>query len=142
VGNVYAWNTAGTLVGADLTRYFETSDEPPEEGELCERLVARVAALSAFEANRIGVSFWRAKDHEKAVTAFRGLLAVHPRLAPAWANLAVNHQALGQRDRAKAAFEKALALDPLNEFARKSFGSFRQEGPAAVPGGEARLTGR
>jgi tetratricopeptide (TPR) repeat protein len=48
------------------------------------------------------------------------------------ANLGVNYQAVGERERAVAAYETALALDPTIEFALKRLLDLqaRKDGPA------------
>jgi tetratricopeptide (TPR) repeat protein len=86
--------------------------------------VARLIRLSKEEANRLGAILWKANDYARAVVVFQELVRAVPGSAVTWTNLAVNYQALGQRDEADQAFRKARALDPLNEFVVMAYEEF------------------
>jgi spermidine synthase len=68
---------------------------------------------------RVGVSLWRRKQYESAVKAFSELVSLVPQSATSWMNLAVNYEALNQKELAAEAASKALSIDPLNSFVQK-----------------------
>jgi tetratricopeptide (TPR) repeat protein len=80
-------------------------------------MLSRLVELSAEETNRLGVALWQAKNHEPAITVFQRLIETHPTSATAWANLAVNYQAVEQHEKAAEALAKARSLDPANALA-------------------------
>jgi tetratricopeptide (TPR) repeat protein len=94
---------------------------PPEDPVELSRSVSTLARLSGTEAIRVGVSFWQAKDYRRAAAVFESTRGVYPEGATLLTNLAVNYAAMGKWDEAERAFRRAIAIDPSNEFAQKSF---------------------
>ena len=89
--------------------------------------VERILALSKKEANRLGVTLFKAQQLEQAVLVFNKVLAQHPQSMTTWNNLAVAYEAWGKTAEARGAFEKGLSYDPVNEQTRKSYDAFLQK---------------
>ncbi|RJQ70531.1 MAG: tetratricopeptide repeat protein [Desulfobacteraceae bacterium] len=69
--------------------------------------------------NLMGFCHFKQKAFEEAVGCFKRVIALNPSSAIDYANLAVNHRALGQTAEAIEFYQLALALDPGIDFARE-----------------------
>ncbi len=75
-------------------------------------------------ANRLGIALWERKQYSNAILVFEQAIKFNPLSATLWCNLAVNYQAAGQTNRAKECLIRAGALDPVNEFVKKTAKEF------------------
>ena len=107
---------------------------PSADRSAFEDAVGALATASAEQASRAGVAFWQSNDHARAVSVFRAVVSVKPESASAWTNLAINCDAAGSRPEAAEAFQKAISLDPFNEFAERQERAFRNQQDAARSG--------
>jgi CubicO group peptidase (beta-lactamase class C family) len=85
----------------------------------------RAAALTETQVNRVG--YWLlAKDRAKdAVSVFELNTSAHPESWNAWDSLGEAYAAADQRDRAIAAYEKSVALNPENGNGREALKKLR-----------------
>jgi Tfp pilus assembly protein PilF len=60
-----------------------------------------------------------------AVSRWERAVELDPTYAAAWNDLAIGYEQLGKFDEARKAYEKALALDPGNQFIRNNYDQFR-----------------
>jgi spermidine synthase len=105
------------------------------ETEQFANLLDKLFEVSQAELNRLGVSLFQEGRHEQAAMVFEKLTKVHRDSVTTWNNLAVAYEAWGKIDKAKEAFERALSVDPLSDFAKKSFSAFKEKhGAKGVPG--------
>jgi Tfp pilus assembly protein PilF len=112
----------------------------------CQKMLAVALVLVAFFANTAGASGRQTAADRKAArsqvefgiqVAQQGLwheavyrweraVALDPTYAAAYNNLAIAYEAQGDAAKAKAAYEKALALSPKNTFIRQNFDLFKE----------------
>jgi Tfp pilus assembly protein PilF len=62
----------------------------------------------------------------EAIYRWERATQLDPSYAPAFNNLAVAYEHEGQLDKARAAYEKAVELDPNNEMIRQNFDLFKE----------------
>lgn len=62
----------------------------------------------------------------EAIYRWERATQLDPTYAPAFNNLAVAYEHEGQLDKARAAYEKAVELDPSNEMIRQNFDLFKE----------------
>jgi Flp pilus assembly protein TadD len=62
----------------------------------------------------------------EAIYRWERATQLDPTYAPAFNNLAVAYEHEGQLDKARAAYEKAVELDPNNEMIRQNFDLFKE----------------
>ena len=62
----------------------------------------------------------------EAIYRWERATQLDPSYAPAFNNLAVAYEHEGQLDKARAAYEKAVELDPNNELIRQNFDLFKE----------------
>jgi len=105
------------------TIILSTKLEPEQFAKLLDRLFD----VSQAELNRLGVSLFQEGRHEQAAKVFEKLVTVHKDSVTTWNNLAVAYEAWGKLPEAQAAFERALSVDPLSDFAKKSFTAFKEK---------------
>ena len=82
---------------------------------------ARAAANAALASLAIllgAATFVRVADYASEVRLWEATVRASPGNARAWNNLGYARQLEGDRDRARAAYERALAIDPGNRKAR------------------------
>lgn len=60
-----------------------------------------------------------------AVARWEKAVELDPTYAAAWNDLAIGYEQLGKFDEARKSYEKALALDPGNQFIRNNYDQFR-----------------
>jgi ribosomal protein S12 methylthiotransferase accessory factor len=69
--------------------------------------------------NLMGFCHYKQHAFEEAIACFNRVIALNPSSAIDYANLAVNHRAMGQTGKAVEYYQLALALDPGIDFARE-----------------------
>lgn len=96
--------------------------------------VVLVSALPAFAEQRgaakeqveFGVQVAQRGLWREAIYRWERAAQLDPTYAAAFNNLAVAYEQDGQLDKARAAYEKALALDPNNPLIKQNFDLFRE----------------
>jgi len=84
-----------------------------------------IAAKSPNKArgyNEIGLHYINAHEYEKALEAFKRLLALDPYLPTVYTNLGLAYEGLGRIDLALATYEKAATLNPTDPTAYYNMG--------------------
>jgi spermidine synthase len=89
---------------------------------------AALAKRSPDEASRLSHKLYQSGEHKRAATVLERLAAARPSSATTWTNMAVNYQALGERQLAEEAFRRAISLDPFNEVTRNAYELFQTKG--------------
>jgi hypothetical protein len=107
-----------------LNMLAASSSSPPEEVmalyDSWRRTADGAAADTAYDLNWLGYELLKVDDYPIALAVFQRVVAEHPQSASAHDSLGDAYLQQGDRLRARAAFDKALALDPkLQETARK-----------------------
>ena len=69
--------------------------------------------------NLMGFCHFKEKSYENAIACFKRVISLNPGSAIDYANLGVNHRALGETEKAIEYYQLALALDPGIDFARE-----------------------
>jgi len=95
-------------------------------GRMSEESLDQIVRKSPDHANQMGVALWKANRYGEAVGIFQKLSRLYADSATTWANLGINYEALGDQEKAKAALEKAVSLDPFSELARRSYESLNE----------------
>ena len=62
---------------------------------------------------------------KEATLRFESATVMDPSYAAAWNNLAIGYEQLGRFDDARRAYEKAIELDPDNQFLKTNYDYFR-----------------
>ena len=62
---------------------------------------------------------------KEATLQFENAIETDPTYASAWNNLGIAYEQLGRFDDARTAYEKAMNLDPKNEYIKTNYASFR-----------------
>ena len=75
-------------------------------------------------------------DTDGALAALQALTEEAPDYGPAWANIGLIHEYKGEQDEAKKAYEKAIEVDPDDEYGAKSYANRRLAAMAAQSGSE------
>jgi ribosomal protein S12 methylthiotransferase accessory factor len=76
--------------------------------------------------NLMGFCHYKQKAYEQAIACFKRVIALNPSSAIDYANLAVNHRALGRTEKAIEYYKLALALDSGIDFAREHLAQLQQ----------------
>jgi type IV pilus assembly protein PilF len=63
---------------------------------------------------------------EQAANQFEKAVAIDDTYAAAWNDLAIAYETLGEFDKARTAYEKAISLDAGNTFFRDNYDLFRE----------------
>ena len=92
-----------------------------------QQLVDRLYTVSTKELNRVGVTLFQENRLDQAVPVFQRLLDATPNSVTTRNNLAVALEALGRVDDAEKQFLEALRIDPVSDFAKKSYGAFLEK---------------
>lgn len=77
--------------------------------------------------NLMGFCHYKQKAYEPAIACFNRVIALNPSSAIDYANLAVNHRALGRTEKAMEYYRLALALDSGIDFAREHLAQLQQD---------------
>jgi ribosomal protein S12 methylthiotransferase accessory factor len=70
--------------------------------------------------NLMGFCYFMQKQHEKAIAAFKKVIALNPSSAIDYANIASNYRDMGDTDNAIAYYQIALSIDSSIDFARSN----------------------
>ncbi len=70
--------------------------------------------------NLMGFCYFMQKQHEKAISAFKKVIALNPSSAIDYANIASNYRDMGDTDNAIAYYQIALSIDSSIDFARSN----------------------
>ena len=97
-------------------------------------LVSTCASVSASAEQRsdakdqveFGIQVAQRGLWREAIYRWERATQLDPTYAPAFNNLAVAYEHEGQLDKARAAYEKAVELDPSNEMIRQNFDLFKE----------------
>lgn len=81
---------------------------------------AEAKAQVAFGVQIALKGLWR-----DATQRFENATAIDPTYPSAWNNLAIGYEQLGRSEDAKKAYERALELDPKDEYIRGNYQEFR-----------------
>lgn len=104
-------------------------------GENFGKYISRLASESEGpkEFCDLSMEFWRAQEYEIAIAAAQAALNIHPWYARAWSYAGMAYKELNEREKALAAFAKAIELDPadypwsLNNYAELLIASGQNE---------------
>jgi len=88
----------------------------------------RAAALTESQVNRVGYWLLAKKRPKEAISVFERNTAAHPESWNAWDSLGEAYAAGGQRDRAIAAYEKSVKLNPENRNGAEALKRLRTRG--------------
>lgn len=117
------WGSAVRMLGT-------TDADTSHANELFEKAISaydKYLALedsSAVRVDRALCQYYEGETSEAQV-ALEELTEKDPEYAPAWANLGMILEATGSTDDAKAAYQKAIATDPDDEYQAKSYAEQR-----------------
>lgn len=108
--NYMQWGTYVLVFASNDDETAHANDLFNKAIENYDKILAQ-GANSDVSVNRAMCQFYEG-DTDAAVSALQDLTASDEDYAPAWLNLGIIYQAQGQTDDAKAAYEKAVELDP------------------------------
>ena len=74
--------------------------------------------FNPFFYNLMGFCYFMQKQHEKAIQAFKKVIALNPSSAIDYGNIASNYRDMGDTENAIAYYQIALSIDSSIEFAR------------------------
>jgi Tfp pilus assembly protein PilF len=63
---------------------------------------------------------------DSAVTQFERAVEIDESYAAAWNNLGIGYEQLGKFDEARKAYEKAIAIEPDNQYIKNNYELFRE----------------
>ena len=98
--------------------------------ETFERTFSTILTLDESRANKLGRALMQVRRYDLGNAVFKRLVALHPGSVTTWNNLAVSYWRLERKDEARKAFLQAIALDPFDESAQRTFGAFEAEADA------------
>ena len=111
-----------------------TMDRPPRSLLFAVLLAAACAVLlggcaSAGPPNQLKFGLWAAERNlwDEAIFRWQKVLAAEPSSVPAHNNLAVAYEKKGLWDKARAAYEAALKIDPKNTYVKTNFDRFKEQ---------------
>jgi len=94
---------------------------------------ARADARSAAKAEaQFGIDVAQRGLWREAIYRWERAIELDPTYAPAFNNLAVAYEHEGQLDKARQAYEKAIALEPQNVQIRQNYDLFKEINDRAV----------
>ncbi|MFK7816183.1 MAG: tetratricopeptide repeat protein [Gammaproteobacteria bacterium] len=79
---------------------------------------------SAYNA---ALKHMRAKNYDTAISEMQNVAKMDQRISGPWVNIGVAHKELGQVEKAKSAFEKALSINPKNPYALNQLAILKRE---------------
>jgi Flp pilus assembly protein TadD len=88
---------------------------------------------AAKEQVEFGVQVAQKGLWREAIYRWERATQLDPTYAPAFNNLAVAYEQSGQLDKARAAYEKAVALQPNNQLIKQNFDLFKELNDRAAP---------
>lgn len=102
---------------ADVARAYEELGLYPEAADEYERALALCPGFADLRTRR-AAALRASGEHERAVRELEVAVMHAPRYAPAQAALGVNLWSVGRQDEARAAWRRALEIEPRNRAAR------------------------
>lgn len=75
----------------------------------------------AFGIDVAHKGLWR-----EAILRWQKATELDPTYAQAWNDLGIGYEQMGKFDEARAAYDKALKIDPNNEYIRQNYDAFRE----------------
>jgi len=88
--------------------------------------VASDAREQAKEQLKFGIEVAQHNLWREAISKFERAADIDPTYAPAWNNLAIAYEQQGDLAKANDAYQKALKLDPDNQYIKQNFDLFRE----------------
>lgn len=84
---------------------------------------------SAGTPNQLKFGLWAAEHNlwEEAIFRWEKVISAEPTSVPAHNNLAVAYEKKGLWDKARAAYEAALKIDPKNTYVKTNFDRFKEQ---------------
>jgi Tfp pilus assembly protein PilF len=73
-----------------------------------------------------GIAVAQHRLWREAIARFKKAAQLDPTYAPAWNNLAIAYEQQGELGSARDAYEKALKLDPDNQYVKQNYELFRE----------------
>lgn len=80
----------------------------------------------AKEQVRFGIEVAQHNLWREAVAKFERAADIDPTYQAAWNNLAIAYEQQGDLEKARSAYEKALKIDPDNQYARQNYELFKE----------------
>ena len=99
------------------------------------------SALPAFAQNargeaekhvKFGINVAQYNLWREAIARFERAADIDPTYAPAWNNLAIAYEQQGDLSKARGAYERALKLDPDNQYIKQNYELFREINDRAI----------
>jgi Flp pilus assembly protein TadD len=84
------------------------------------------ARSDAQELVKFGIDLAQHNLWREAISRFTKAADIDPTYAPAWNNLAIAHEQQGDLDEARKAYDKAIKLQPDNQYIRQNYELFRE----------------
>ena len=89
-------------------------------------VVVRADRKDARSQVALGIKVAQKHLWRDATMRFENATVSDPTYASAWNNVAIGYEQLNRFEDARRAYEKALELDPKNEFIKQNYASFRE----------------
>jgi Tfp pilus assembly protein PilF len=89
-------------------------------------MVAADVRTEAKEQVKFGIEVAQHNLWREAISKFERAADIDPSYAAAWNNLAIAHEQQGNLDKAYDAYQKALKLDPDNQYIKQNYDLFRE----------------
>jgi Flp pilus assembly protein TadD len=104
---VRGWLVVALLLGFALPAYADRRSEAKEQVDF-------------------GIDVARKGLWKEAAYRWQKATEIDPSYSAAWNNLGIGFEQLGRFNEARAAYEKAMALEPDNNFIRTNYDTFRE----------------
>ena len=116
--------------GASVAQLAQIDSETSHANELLGKAVEyydRYLELEDSDAARVdrALCLYYEGDTSAALSDLEALTQSSPDYAPAWANLGMLYEVRGDSEDAKSAYQKAIELDPNDEYSAKTFAEQR-----------------
>lgn len=85
-------------------------------GKLLAQPNFRISKKTARAYNE-ALKHMRSKNYDTAILEMKKVAKMDPRISGPWVNIGVAHKELGDKEKARSAFEKALSIHPKNPYA-------------------------
>ena len=103
----------------------EKSDSP-SAGKILAQPDFRISKKTA-NAYNLALQKMREKNYDTAILEMQSVAEMDQRISGPWVNIGVAHKQLGNVEKAKAAFEKALRINPKNPYALNQLAIIKRE---------------
>ncbi len=77
--------------------------------------------------NLMGFCHYKLKNHKEAIACFSDAIRINPNSAIDYANIASNYRDMGEKEKAIAYYQTALAIDPTIDFAKENLAKLKDE---------------